>query len=160
LLENLEKANSPEGGTTLAYCDTDSVIGFGTIPDLDFHETRLGALKCKTWDKFVAYMPKGYILAKRGVSEKTGETKITCKGIPQPPHIKEQHLELSLENPRMQFLELGRATFKKPVKFRQSLVQNETPNVWKINVKNRNPSSVKRQEPPKTGKTYPLWVEE
>jgi hypothetical protein len=159
LLENLEKANGTEG-TTLAYCDTDSVIGFGNVPDLDFHETRLGALKCKTWDKFVAYMPKGYILAKRETSKDTGVTKITCKGIPQPPHIKEQHLELSLENPRMQFLELGRATFKKPVKFRQSLVQNEAPNVWKINVKKRNPSSVKRREPDKVGKTFPLWIEE
>jgi hypothetical protein len=105
-------------------------------------------------------MPKGYILAKKETDGKSGEVKITCKGIPQPAEIKKKGLELALENPRMQFLELGRATFRKPVKFRQSLSQKETANVWKQNIKNRKLTSVKRAELSTGGVTTPLWIEE
>jgi len=111
-------------------------------------------------DRFTAYMPKGYILAKKELDGKTGQVKITCKGIPQPPEIKKKGLELTLENPRFQFLELGRAEFRKPVKFRQSLVQKETANVWKKNVKKRKLSSVKRTELSNGGVTNPIWIEE
>jgi hypothetical protein len=159
LLENLEKTVETNG-TTLAYCDTDSVIGFGTLPNLDYDKTRLGALKADFWDRFTAYMPKGYILARKAIDDKTGKVKITCKGIPQPAEIKKKGLELTLENPRMQFLLLGRAEFRKPVKFRQSLVQKETANVWKPNVKKRNLTSTKRKELSNGGVTQPLWIEE
>jgi hypothetical protein len=152
LLENLEKAHNNKG-TTLLYCDTDSVITTGKKPPLDYDQKRLGALKCEEWDMGHFYMPKGYILIRKE------KKKITCKGIPQPPEIKEKGLELTLENPRMQFLELGRAEFRKPVKFRQSFPQKKKANVWEKQSKSRKITSTKRREA-RDGTTSPLVITE
>jgi len=157
LLENLEKVhNTP--GATLCYCDTDSVSSFGTKPKLDYDQTRLGALKSEKWDAGHFYMPKGYILVRRESPDKAGKRKVTCKGIPQPAYIKKQQLELTMENPRYAFLETGRATFRKPIKFRQSLISQEKANVWKKTTKNKHITAPKREEKEEGGVTFPLLV--
>jgi hypothetical protein len=150
LLDNLEKVHATEGAT-LCYCDTDSVSSFGTKPSLDYDQTRLGALKSEEWDGGCFYMPKGYILFRKD------KKKVTCKGVSQPHNIKKEGKELTPENPRYQFLETGRATFRKPVKFRQSLISKETPNYWKNVTKRRLTTTTKRREE-STGSTYPLHI--
>lgn len=139
LLDQLEAVDKTEG-CTLLYSDTDSVMGLGVKPQLDYDEKRLGALKCEKWDSGKFVMPKGYYLTRKG------KNKVTCKGIPQPYDIKEKGLEMTLENPRMAFLELGRASFQKPIKLRQSLPQKKKANVWELNHKKRLTTKPKRIE--------------
>jgi hypothetical protein len=150
LYEQLEKAYWNKG-TTLLYCDTDSVICKGEKPPLDYDEKRLGALKAETWEYGNFVMPKGYWLVRHD------KKKVTCKGIPQPYDIKEKGLELSVENPRMAFLTLGRAEFKKPIKLRQSLVMKKKANVWEKQIKVKKTVATKRIETG-SGPTFPLVV--
>lgn len=151
LLEQLEKVEKTEG-CILLYCDTDSVMSLGVKPDLDYDEKRLGALKAEKWDSGKFVMPKGYYLSRKG------KNKVTCKGIPQPAIIREKNLEMTLENPRMAFLELGRASFQKPVKLRQSFPQHKKPNVWETHNKKRLTNRPKRIELG-DGPTSPLVLE-
>lgn len=149
LYKQLEIAHNTKG-CTLLYCDTDSVITKGKKPKLDYDQKRLGALKSEEWEKGNFVMPKGYFLMRKN------KNKVTCKGIPQPSTLSKDQI-MTLDNPRMQFLELGRAEFRKPIKLRQSLVQEKKANVWRKEIKKRLTVKPKRVES-SFGPTSPLIV--
>lgn len=112
----------------LLYCDTDSAIYLEDEtkkPKLWLDQKALGALKVEDYDYANFIMAKGYILR----NEK-GEYKTVCKGVPQPRELEKEKI-YSEENPRYNFLLNGKASFEKPVKLRESIATEETPNVWR-----------------------------
>lgn len=113
-------------GAQVLYCDTDSVMFLGSVPEgtLDLDEYRLGAMKVEKYISADFRIPKGYVLVEEG-----GKVKVACKGVPLPRDF-DKGLVGTMENPQMQFLFGGYTEVVKPMRLRQGMGQNKEPNVW------------------------------
>ena len=112
---------------TILYGDTDSVLYLhkGVDPDVELHETKLGACKEEKFCFANFVMPKGYLL-----KTQDSEWKVACKGVSLPREFDKEKTG-TLENPQLQFLLQGSTTVRKPVKLRESLATGEVANNWR-----------------------------
>jgi hypothetical protein len=101
-----------ESGARLLYCDTDSVL-YNNKKNLFPESTgKLGEMDTKKFYGGEFLTAKCYVL-----NNKAGKPdRIACKGVPS--------------DYAMNFITGGEATFKKPVKLREGLIQDITANIW------------------------------
>lgn len=119
-------------GAQVLYCDTDSIF-FSGDRNLITSDTQLGGWKHEgTFKNANFIMPKMYSL---------GDEVFKAKGVPK----KMQEI----------FIRTGQATFKRPVRLRESLRRDLTANVWRDHSKQTR-SVYNKGVVSKTGKVTPL----
>lgn len=117
-----------DAGHHVLYCDTDSVMyerAKGCKIPYEVNE-ELGGLDEEHYVEGKFITAKGYWM-----KDKEGEVKLACKGVPT---------DMGLE-----FLETGIARFERPVKLRESLVQDLEANVWREVEKTAQTQYLKRK---------------
>ena len=85
-LSLLQKMNAVhDAGGQLLYCDTDSILftGVKAKDALSYSDTRLGAMKVKTYEAANFVMAKGYYLCKDDGNGAFVPVKLACKGVNQ-----------------------------------------------------------------------------
>jgi hypothetical protein len=156
LLRQLRKVADTEG-STLLYCDTDSVMWSGKgDPGLDLDQKRLGALKVDDYPgggEF--FMPKGYVL--RYKEDGVRKSDVACKGVPLPRDF-DRSKEGTMADPRIKFMRTGIAKAVRPARLRASLATGEIANYWREVVKERRGDYTRRKG--KEGQTKALRVME
>jgi hypothetical protein len=125
-LDQILNALNGVPGLQVLYCDTDSAMVCGTIPDgvLDLDEFRLGAMKVEKYVSADFRIPKGYVLV-----DAEGKVKVACKGVPLPRDFDKSLVGTS-KNPQIQFLFDGYTKVEKPTRFRQGLAFHKEVNEW------------------------------
>lgn len=99
-----------EKGNIVLYCDTDSIIFSGSISGIHLSKN-IGDFKLEgEYTSFNCKQAKVYSLSG------SGEDYVRVKGVPA------KH--------RKSFFETGKATYKKPLRIRESLRRNLAPNLW------------------------------
>lgn len=129
LLHNL-MTKVVNAGHKLLYCDTDSVMFLscdGSNP-LTIG-TDLGLVDEERFDRAEFMTSKGYWLDNEQLRAE-GKCKLASKGVPK---------DMGLD-----FLTKGQASFKKPKKLRESLVQNVLANHWDVVTKHARSVYIKR----------------
>lgn len=157
-------------GTTIIYCDTDSIFWQGPkeIPGLELDPKKLGAWKIEEFASGDFMIPKGYILKgyprrvdeklhKKYPSLKIGDmhtdVKIACKGVPMPRALDIGQIETN-ENPAYRFLKEGSAVVKRPTRLRAALSRDLVPGAWIDTPKTRK-TEYTRRTGGATGPTFP-----
>lgn len=124
---------------SLVYCDTDSVFVAQRDANRFLTSDTLGGLKREhTHARMKVLAPKLYRLTEAGVSS------YRSRGV--------------AESASAEFFELGRATYKKPMRLREAVRRRMTPNVWATVEKSFGADGFEKRERLPNGTTRPLRI--